>query len=211
MNVRTVVFNCQKCHKFSQDVTSCMGHKSQGSFCEGVLVTFVTVKLWKSPWLGQYTLLLKYCLQWGQQTLEMRDKLCGWRSVGCSGHLMQSFQALEYQIIWWECWFGINLGKPPLMHTGGWGLGYNTCGIRNGWSGCWCPAWVKKTRDRQGAGGGSTLFSQPLAVQVRGASLHSLPLLQLLTCFTDLEETEEVPPQSSLLEHQLRLSNCVQV
>jgi len=53
--------------------------------------------------------------------------------------------------------------------------------------------------------------SQLLAVEVRGAPLHSLPL-QELSCNPDLQELEEVPTQSSLLENRQRgSSNCVQV
>ena len=39
------------------------------------------------------------------KTLELRDKLSGWRSHGGSGYLMESFQTLEFQMIWWECRF----------------------------------------------------------------------------------------------------------
>ena len=60
------------------------------------------------------------------------------------------------------------------------------------WSGC-CPG-VKKTREvRQRV----NKLSQLLAVEVRGAPLHSLPLQQL-TCFPDLQELEEVLRHSLL-------------
>ena len=74
---------------------------------------------------------------------------------------------------------------------------------------CWGE---EDTRDRQEeASGGSTLFNVQSATGCSGERCFLAQSPSTESADLVLEEIEEVPPQSSLLEHQLRLSNCVQV
>ena len=63
-----------------------------------------------------------------------------------------------------------------------------------------CGWWVNIVQSATGCPGERCFQAQSPSTATAADLLHRF-----------LEETEEVAPQSSLLEHQLKISNCVQV